>query len=171
MRKVLIFGMMLAVIAAVGLLSGCEEPWDDDDDDAVAGTTTIQGNVADFSVPVAAGVKAGVTVMLKGTGYKAETAEDGSFVISGVPAGEYILVIKYGDTEAEYPIGTVAENSRIEIKDLTVSSGGSVSIASVTVVDLGTDTSSKTVSDDDDDDEEEDEEEGADVTLNIERGT
>lgn len=169
MKRLLALGLAVAVIAAVGLMVGCEDPFHDSSTGgSPAGTATVQGNVSDFGVAagVAAGVKAGVTVMLKGTSYKATTAEDGTFVISGVPAGNYILVLKYGNTEVEYPLGDVADNSRVEIKNITVSAAGSVSMDSIKIVDLGSNTTRTTVQDDD-----EPEATGGSMKVNVVRGT
>jgi hypothetical protein len=137
----------LAVIVGVGLMVGCEDPFHSSSSGTPAGTSTIQGNISDFgmtSTPAVAGIKAGVTITLKGTSFTATTADDGTFVISGVPAGNYILVIKYGDAEVEYVLGDVPANARVEISDLAVSAGGSVGAGSVKVIDLGTGSTTRT---------------------------
>ena len=147
MSRWLTCGLTLAIAAGVCLMVGCEDPFHSSSSGGSAGTVTVQGNVSDFSAPVAAGVKAGVTVMLKGTSYSTTTADDGTFVISGVKAGNYILVIKYGDAEYEYPLGDIAANSRVEITDITVNSSGSVIVAKIQIIDLGTNSTTTTVDD------------------------
>lgn len=173
MSKWWTIGLVLALVASIGLMTGCENPFDDDDDDVATDSATIQGNVADFGLTTAAvaGVKAGVTVMIKGTDYKAVTADDGTFVISGVPAGNYVLVIKVGDQEVEYSLGEVAANSRVEITNIVVNALGEVSVETVKVVDLGASTTTTIVdnNDDDDDDDTSGTVNAAKVTIKIGR--
>ncbi len=165
--KWLTLGLVLAVIAGVGLMVGCEDPFHSSSSGTPAGTSTIQGNISDFALEpttTVAGVKAGITITLKGTSFTATTADDGTFVISGVPAGTYILVISYGGASVEYVLGDVPANARVEIKNLAVSAGGSVGAGSVKVIDLGTGTTIRTA-------DEGGNSAGGTLQVNVSRGT
>lgn len=174
MKKIFMMWLLCVGLASVCLMVGCEAPWDSDDDsDSLAGTSTIQGNVSSFDAVGSATVagasyrKAGITVKVKGTDKSAETAADGTFVISGLAAGTYTLVFKLGDVEVEYPIGAVAENARVEITNVFVGDNGVVRVEKVVVVDLGTGSSRKTV---DNEEETAQSSGGGTISVNVQRG-
>ena len=179
-RKIAGLCFMVALLAAA---VSCEMPWDDDDDD-VAGTSTITGNVESYDVagvsytPTDSGLLAvfnnlvvpsaeaglgGVTVQVKGTDLVATSAADGSFVISGVPAGNRTLIFTYNGQTAEYPI-TIAANTSTRLRNVSITAAG-VAVATVTVTDLpGTSSSSS------DDDEDDDDPSNPTMGFNIKRG-
>lgn len=140
----------MVVLLLAGLCVGftaCEMPWDDDDD--AMGTSTVQGNVSSFSSggiklsfypavkepllerawgavsdllvsPAQAAGLGGLVVELRGAGRSATTADDGSFVISGVPRGAFTLVVRSGDREVTYPLA-VEDDVTITLNGIRVS--------------------------------------------------
>lgn len=129
---------------ALSLLAGCEGGGG-----GSSGQSTVQGNVKNFSsqtayfhpyresviakissaildfaiTPALADTTpAGVTVTLEGTDLVATTDSEGHFVITGVPAGSYVLVLTYNGVTASYPI-TVPDNATVKIDDIVVNNG------------------------------------------------
>lgn len=164
------FGLLLVGLLAIGLIS-C----DDDDDAAVldVGNSTIQGTVqsftadgvtvsfmapektrgiaqgvADVLVPPALAAVEGVTVTVQGTTLSTTTAANGTFVISGVPAGSYVLVFSYQGTEITYAVD-VPDNTRVELNGVALVDDGTITVVQVLAVPL------VSTSNNDDDDEEE----------------
>lgn len=144
--------MVFVGLLGMVLMMGCDGG---NDDSASIGNVSVQGNIASFDAGTAnvnvtaAGVTAGVTVRVKGTSHSATTAEDGTFVISGVEAGNHTLVISYGGVEIEYPLGDCPVNSRIEIFNVSVLGNGSIVVERVDVIHLGSNEKSTIVKDDD----------------------
>jgi hypothetical protein len=96
-------------------------------DDQAQGTSTIQGNVTSFGTDVVAGVLPLITVSVQGTDLITTVAADGSFIITGVLAGDFVLVFSAGDTVATYPI-SVTLNVTITLQNVAISSDGIVVI-------------------------------------------
>lgn len=145
MKKLWIAALLLVGVC-VGF-TGCEMPWDDDDGEM--GTSTVQGNVSSFSsggiklsfypaakvpllerawsvasdllvAPAQAAGLGGLIVELRGAGRSVTTADDGSFVISGVPKGTFTLVVRSGDREVTYPLA-VEDDVTITLNGIRVS--------------------------------------------------
>ena len=143
---------LLAVLLAVPLM-GCDSGGGGD---GASGSSTIQGNVdsvaggsavyrperqegwramfsqlTDLLLPRAWAAVEGVTIRVAGTELVATTADDGSFIISGVPAGNQTLIFSYGSTTSSLDVNVPA-NATIKLRDLDVASG-SVDVGSVEV--------------------------------------
>lgn len=147
--------MLVSVLALVGLhaVTGCEGGGGSD------GSSTIQGNVSRytggvatympgehtdrlstflsslgdlFSTPAYAAGLEGVTVTVEGTSLSAVTDGNGHFVISGVPAGDYTLVISYDGQTATYAVNVPSDNATITLGDIEVEHGV-VSVANVEI--------------------------------------
>jgi hypothetical protein len=149
--------MVLVALTLVGamIVASCDSG--DDKGSGASGSTTIIGSVnsyvagSSFVVPVrrasglavmldrALGVLVasanaglgGVTVSVQGTDLSTVAAEDGSFVISGVPAGVQQLVFRYGDSTAYLSI-EVPENATITLSGIEIVNG-SVNIGGMNV--------------------------------------
>lgn len=152
--------MMVALVGCEGSGSGS------------AGNSTVQGNVKNFSsstdlaqayrmnmkantsASMAEATPAGVTVALEGTDLVATTDDDGQFVITGVPAGSYVLVLTYNGVSASYSI-TVPDNATIKLDDIQVING-IVSVAEIEVEDMADDDDQGDDDSDDDDSDDDD---------------
>ncbi len=98
-------------------------------DDQAQGTSTIQGNVTSFGTDVVAGVLPLITVSIQGTDLITTVAADGSFIITGVLAGDLALVFSSGDTVATYPVA-VALNVTITLQDVVIAVDGTIEVGS-----------------------------------------
>lgn len=87
--------------------------------------------LASLLVPKALAGLSGVIVTVVGTDLTAVAGDDGSFVISGVPAGTQQLKFQYGDSTAYWSV-EVPENATITLSGIEIS-GGSVNIADMNV--------------------------------------
>lgn len=87
--------------------------------------------LTDLLLPRAWAAVEGVTIRVAGTELVATTADDGSFIISGVPAGNQTLIFSYGSTTSSLDVNVPA-NATIKLRDLNVSSG-SVDVGSLEV--------------------------------------
>ena len=92
----------------------------------------------DLVVPPAMAAIGGVTVHLAGTDIATSTDANGSFILSGVPGGEYELVFSYGSASASMTLD-VADHTLVTISGVDVS-GDNVSYASMTVTDVSSGT-------------------------------
>lgn len=149
-------GLALAAAAALAgavALVGCGGG----SDDGPSGNSTVSGNVSSvvgggaFYQPsephggiagLLAGIRnlfigkawaavQGVSIRVAGTDLEATTADDGSFIISGVPGGEQTLIFSYGGTTASLVI-TVPDNATVRLSDVDVFNG-SVDVGNVEV--------------------------------------
>lgn len=150
---------MLAVVLGVAVMAGAliVASCDSSDSNGVSGNTTIIGNVSSYVagstfftpsrrarglarildralnllVPPAVAGLGGVTITVAGTDLKAEAEDDGSFVISGVPAGAQQLIFTYGESTALLSIDVPA-NATITLSGIAIS-GGTVNIGGVSI--------------------------------------
>ena len=144
--------MWLAAILSMPLM-GCDGGGGGD---GPSGSSTIQGNVnsiangsatyrpasregwrgllgrmTDLVLPRAWAAVEGVSIRVVGTDLLATTADDGSFVISGVPAGQQTLIFSYGSTTSSLDVNVPA-NATVKLRNIDVSSG-SVDVGNVEV--------------------------------------
>lgn len=137
------------------LVTSCEMPWEDDD--KVSGSSSIEGNVVSFTtahmeytpagkehlpssiidgisellVPSAyAAGASGVSVSVQGTGLSTTTADNGYFIITGVPAGNHKLIFEFGGQTATFEI-TVGSNETIELSGIQIDSDGNVGVSDI----------------------------------------
>ena len=138
-----------AAIACAAGLAGCGGG----SDDGPPGGSTVSGDVASFAggsvhylphapqgllararnllLPDAWAAVAGVTITVQGTDLEATTADDGSFIISGVPGGVQTLLFTYNGITKSLDV-TVPENGTIRLNDVDVGDDG-VDVGSVEV--------------------------------------
>ena len=116
--------LVLSLVTSM-VLAGC----DGGDDDQAQGTSTIQGNVTSFGANVVAGVLPVITVSLQGTDHVTTTAADGSFTITGVSVGDFVLVFSFGETTATYPVA-VTLNVTITLANVAIAIDGTVAVDS-----------------------------------------
>lgn len=95
------------------------------------GLAGLLAGLRDALVGKAWAAVAGVSIRVAGTDLEATTADDGSFIISGVPAGEQTLIFSYGGTTASLAI-TVPDNATVRLTDVDVFNG-SVDVNNVQV--------------------------------------
>lgn len=152
LRLTILAGGVAAALAGAVALVGCGGGGGD----GPSGNSTIVGNVnsvvgagvfyqpseprglagllaglRDALVGKAWAAVAGVSIRVAGTDLEATTADDGSFIISGVPAGEQTLIFSYGGTTASLAI-SVPDNATVRLSDVDVFNG-SVDVNNVQV--------------------------------------
>lgn len=158
----------LAILGLFLLAPGCEAPWDDEAS-SPDGTSTVRGRitafdfgavtvrldrpVADAATPfsafreaaallipdAAANTLGDITVYIRETDISTLTAGDGSFVLSGVPAGTHELGILWGGREAVYTF-SVGDNQQLELVNMRVLSDGTVRVDSERLLPLSSPT-------------------------------
>ncbi len=174
MNKIMTY--MLASVLALPLM-GCDSGGGGD---GPSGNSTVQGNVdsisggaatyrpasrdgwrgilaqvAELVLPRAWAAVEGVTIRVVGTDLVATTADDGSFIISGVPAGQQTLIFSYGSTTSSLDVNVPA-NATVRLQNIDVSSG-SVDVGTVDVkVEAADDNGNANVNGNDDDDNDND---------------
>ena len=102
----------------------------------------VLSGFGDVLVPCAYAGQPGIVVYLDGPVSRVgATDEDGSFVFTGLPAGDYELRFEYGGQEVSYRDNsgqtatiTVAEDEIVELTNLRIS-GGKVNVGNVRVID------------------------------------
>ena len=126
-----------SVLAAAALLvTGCIGGGSDGGGVA-PDSSTVMGNVgsvtgsANAGAIIHAGAVQGVQIGVSGTDLRATTAEDGLFVISGVPPGDQQLVFGIGAQQATATI-SVPPNSTIQIGQVSIN-GSNASLGNVQV--------------------------------------
>lgn len=116
-----------AMVLFAALWAGCEGGDGDAAGESV-GSSTILGTVESFDAPaVSAGmtplagaiVRSGIRVRLLGTELTSTTAEDGLFVMSGVPAGRHTLRFEYQGVGANYQLN-VPEDAEVVMNRIRI---------------------------------------------------
>jgi hypothetical protein len=82
-----------------------------------SGITRFLNGIADLLVAPAQAAVPGVRVSVKGTDLSSTTADDGSFVVSGVPAGSQTLEFSSGGGTASLTV-EVPDNSTVQLTDI-----------------------------------------------------
>ena len=123
----------------------------DDSADDPTGSSLIQGKVLDFEVAAAKrlmniskAVRGGIKVTIEGPVTRSTTtSDDGLFVFSLLPAGDYKLKFEYNGSEIRYRGNSgqeatisVLDNQRVEAYSIEIK-GGSVNIGNLRIVELG----------------------------------
>jgi len=142
MRKGLAAACVACAVAATLYIVGCESGGGDS---GPAGTSTVEGNVVSFSagsafyapslprrgfaramhdlgnlfVPDAMAAAQGVTVRMIGTDLGTTTADDGFFVMSGVPAGDHQMSFSMNGMTAIMNVN-VPENATVHMDDISI---------------------------------------------------
>jgi hypothetical protein len=123
LRRILLAGMVTVVSCAMLMITGCE-----DNDAPPTGTSIIRGEVTIDSFTVAPAVLQGILVQLTGP-VSAETVSDenGLFVFTGLPAGDYVIIFYVNGEALEYPT-SVAEGQEVILYHVKFNEDGSITV-------------------------------------------
>ena len=124
--KTIKLGLLVCAAGLLTLAGGCESGGGGG---GPSGQSTIEGNVSSFpSGGTVAGIaqsggQGGIRVEVAGTDLSGETADDGSFVISGVPGGAQTLEFARGGIQKSLGVN-VPEHGVVHLDDVKVDDSG-----------------------------------------------
>lgn len=121
--KTIKLGWLVCAAGLLTLAGGCESGGGGG---GPSGRSTIEGNISSFpagGVTVVGVGQAGVHVEVVGTDLSGETADDGSFVISGVPGGSQTLEFARGGVRKSMGLN-VPEHGVVHLDDVKIDDGG-----------------------------------------------
>ncbi|MBN2302350.1 MAG: hypothetical protein JXN60_07545 [Lentisphaerae bacterium] len=116
---------VVAAMVVCGIFTGCNDS--DSEVRIIAGTghSVVRGNVSECNVETVPGAVAQAWVRLDGTDIEGPTDKNGMFYFSGVPAGDYTIIIEYNGVEVKIDI-QVQDRTEVIIRDIIMNEDGTV---------------------------------------------